>query len=449
MATPIDLLLHARWVIPVEPEGAVYPDHALAVHGGRIVDVLPSARAAARYRAREVQLLDRHALIPGLVNAHVHAAMVLFRGLADDLALMDWLEHHIWPAERRFVDPEFVRDGMRHAIAEMIAGGTTCFNDMFFFPDQGAAVAAEVGMRITAGLIVIEFPTPWARDTDEYFSKGTAVYDAYRGHPLVRTAFAPHAPYTVSDAALQRVSALAEELDVPIQMHLHETAREVDEALAASGERPLVRLKRLGFLSPRLQAVHMTALDARDIALVAEHGVHVIHCPSSNLKLASGFCPVHALQAAGVNVALGTDGAASNNRLDLLNEMRTAALLAKAQAGEARAVPAARALHMATLAGARALGMEDLTGSLLPGKAADLVAIDLGGIDTEPVYDPISQIVYAAGRECVTDVWVAGRRLLAARSFTTLDAEAILGQSRAWRARIAAEGVGSGPRGPG
>lgn len=230
MATPIDLLLHARWVIPVEPEGAVYSDHALAVHGGRIVDVLPSARATACYRAREVERLDRHALIPGLVNAHVHAPMVLFRGLADDLALMDWLEHHIWPAERRFVNAEFVRDGMRHAIAEMIAGGTTCFNDMFFFPDQGAVVAAEIGMRITAGLIVIELPTPWAQDTDEYFRKGTAVYDAYRGHPLVRTAFAPHAPYTVSDNALKRVSALAEELDVPIQMHLHETAREVDEA---------------------------------------------------------------------------------------------------------------------------------------------------------------------------------------------------------------------------
>ncbi len=443
--TDIDLLLHARWVIPVEPENAVYPGHAVAIRDDRIVDILPSREADGRYRAREIGHLDRHALIPGLVNAHTHAAMVLFRGLADDLELMDWLTQHIWPAERRYVGVEFVRDGMRHAVAEMIAGGITCFNDMFFFPDEGAAVAAEAGMRITAGLIVIEFPTPWARDTDEYFGKGTAVHDAYRGHPLVRTAFAPHAPYTVSDDALSRVSALAEELDVPIQIHLHETAREVDEALAASGERPLERLRRLGLLSPRLQAVHMTALGARDIALCAAHGVHVIHCPSSNLKLASGFCPVQALQAAGVNVALGTDGAASNNRLDLLTEMRTAALLAKAVAGEARAVPAARALHMATLAGARALGIEDLTGSLLPGKAADLVAVDLGGMEVEPVYDPVSQIVYAAGRECVTDVWVGGKRLLAARRLTTLDEDSILERTRAWRARIATEDTGSKP----
>ncbi len=443
MTTDIDCLLQARWVIPVDPEGAVYPGHAVAIKGGRIVDILPSAAAEGRYRARERVCLDRHALIPGLVNAHTHAAMVLFRGMADDLALIDWLEHHIWPAERRFVDVDFVRDGMRHAVAEMIAGGTTCCNDMFFFPDEGAAVAAAAGMRITAGLIVIEFPSAWARDTDEYIRKGTAVHDAYRGHSLVRTAFAPHAPYTVSDDALSRVSALAEELDVPIQMHVHETAREVDEALAASGERPLRRLWRLGLLSPRLQAVHMTALDADDIALCAEHGVHVIHCPSSNLKLASGFCPVQALQAAGVNVALGTDGAASNNRLDLLTEMRSAALLAKAVAGEARAVPAARALHMATLAGARALGIEDYTGSLRPGKVADLVAIDLGGIEVEPVYDPISQIVYAAGRDCVTDVWVGGNRLLAARRFTTLDAEPILDRTRAWRARIAAQSASS------
>jgi 5-methylthioadenosine/S-adenosylhomocysteine deaminase len=439
MTTDIDLVLHARWVIPVEPETAVYPDHAVAVHAGRIVEVLPSTRATERYRAREVARLARHALIPGLVNAHTHAAMVLFRGLADDLALMDWLEHHIWPAERRFVGPEFVRDGMRHAVAEMIAGGTTCCNDMFFFPGEGAAVAAEAGLRITAGLIVIEFPTPWARDTDEYFSKAAAVYDTYRDHPLVRLAFAPHAPYTVSDDALLRVSALAEELDIPIQMHVHETEGEVREALAACGERPLARLRRLGLLSPRLQAVHMTALDAQDIALIAEHGVQVIHCPSSNLKLASGFCPVHALQAAGVNVALGTDGAASNNRLDLLTEMRTAALLAKAVAGEARAVPAARALYMATLAGARAMGIDDLTGSLAPGKAADLVAIDLGGIEAEPVYDPISQIVYAAGRECVTDVWVGGEGLYRERRLKTLDGEAILARSHAWRARIAAE----------
>jgi 5-methylthioadenosine/S-adenosylhomocysteine deaminase len=433
----IDTLITARWIIPVEPERTVLEDHAIAVHKGRILEIIPQAIALTHYSANAIVDLPEHALIPGLINTHTHAAMSLFRGLADDLALMNWLTQHIWPAEQRWVSPDFVRDGTRHAIAEMIRGGTTCFNDMYFFPNQTAAVASEAGIRACVGLIVIDFPTAWASDTDAYFGKAAEVHDEYRQHPLIQTAFAPHAPYTVNDAALAKVAALAEELDLMIHMHVHETAHEVRTAYTDTGNSPLQRLQSLGLLSPRLQAVHMTQLTDREREQVAEHGVHVVHCPHSNMKLASGFCPIHALMQAGVNVALGTDGAASNNSLDMFAEMRSAALLAKAVSGDPTAVPAACALRMATLNGARALGIDALTGSLRTGKAADIVAVELGGLATQPIYDPISQLVYATNRDCVSDVWVAGQRLLQDHSLTTLDADPIKRRSTEWAMRIA------------
>jgi len=432
----IDLLLIARWIIPVEPEGAVLEHHALAIDKGRIVALLPGADAVQRYQPRETVRLPGHALLPGLINTHTHVAMNLLRGYADDLALMDWLQNHIWPAEAKWVSPEFVRDGGQLAIAEMLRGGVTCFNDMYFFPEETARVAVAAGMRATIGMIVIDFPSAYAAHTDEYFKKGLALHDEYRDHALIRTAFAPHAPYTVGDDALRRISTLAGELNVPISIHLHETAGEVREALAKTGERPLKRLERLGLISPQLLAVHMTQLEPHEIALLAAQGAHVIHCPESNLKLASGFCPVAALTKAGVNVALGTDGAASNNDLDMFGEMRTAALLAKAVAGDATAVPAAQVLRMATLNGARALGIDDVAGSLMGGKSADVIAVDLSPLETQPVHDPISQIVYAAARSQVTDVWVAGRRLLKQRELLTLDVSAISAATHLWRDRL-------------
>ncbi len=436
--TAIDTLIHARWVIPVDPHDTVLDHHAIAVHEGRIVALLPSREADEKYRPEVEHRLDGHALIPGLVNAHTHAAMSLFRGLADDLHLMDWLQNHIWPAEGKWISPEFVADGTRLAIAEMLRGGTTCFNDMYFFPDETARVADNAGMRAVVGLILIDFPTVWAANADDYLHKGIEVHDHYRHHPLIRTAFAPHAPYTVSDDPLQRVVTFAEELDLPIHMHLHETAHEVDEASRQGGLRPLARLTRLGVLSPRLVAVHMTQLGDGEIAQLASSGASVVHCPESNLKLASGFCPVQKLLDAGVNVALGTDGAASNNDLDMIGEMRSAALLGKAVARDASAVSAARTLHMATLGGARALGLDDTIGSLTPGKAADITAVDLGALETQPVYHPVSQLVYAAGREQVSDVWVAGRHLLKARELTTLDRASIIEKAHAWAERIQA-----------
>jgi 5-methylthioadenosine/S-adenosylhomocysteine deaminase len=433
----IDTLIRARWIVPVEPEGLVFEHYALAVDEGRIVELLPQDEAAQRYRATEVVDCPTHALIPGLVNAHTHASMSLFRGLADDLPLMDWLDGHIWPAEAQWVDAQFVRDGSALAIAEMLRGGTTCFNDMYFFPEATAAVAGACGVRACIGLIVIDFPSAWARNADEYLTKGVQLHEEYLSHALITTALAPHAPYTVGDEALRRIHALANELDMQIHMHVHETEDEVRQSLERFGVRPLERLAGLGLVSPRLMAVHMTQLTPGEIAQIGEAGAHVLHCPESNLKLASGFCPVQSLLQAGANVALGTDGAASNNDLDMLVEMRLAALKAKAVARDARALPAARALRMATLNGAEALGLDQEIGSLLPGKSADLVALDLGGVECEPVYNPISQIAYSIGRESVRHVWVAGRQLLRDRALTTLDEGEVVAKARAWRDRIA------------
>ena len=433
---PADLVLSASWIVPVEPTGCVLEGHALAVRDGAIAALGPADEMDARFSPRERVHLDGHALVPGFVNAHTHAAMTLFRGLADDLPLDAWLAEHVWPAEARFVDEAFVRSGTRLAAAEMLMGGTTCFNDMYFFPDVVGEVARDVGIRAVLGLIVLEVPTAWAGDRDSYFSRGLEVHETFRGDALVATALAPHAPYTVGDEAFERVRDLSERLGLPVHIHLHETAREVEDAVRETGERPFVRLSRLGLVNSRLAAVHMTNLLPGEIEELAARGASVLHCPESNLKLASGLCPVPRLAAAGVNVALGTDGAASNNDLDMLGEMRTAALLGKLAAGDATACPAADVLRMATLGGARSLGLDDRIGSLEPGKSADAAAIDLRGPDTQPVYNPISQVVYAATRAHVREVWVAGRRVVRGGVLETLDAAETVREAQEWRARI-------------
>ncbi|MBI3546209.1 MAG: TRZ/ATZ family hydrolase [Gammaproteobacteria bacterium] len=432
----IDTLINARWVIPIEPDGVTLEHHSVAVHDGKIVELLASTDAAKRYRAAETIHLAQHAVIPGLINAHTHVAMSLFRGLADDLLLMDWLQKHIWPAEAKWVNPDFVRDGTELAMAEMLKSGVSCFNDMYFFPDVTARAAQDAGMRACVGLIMIDFPSAWAQNNDEYFRKGLKLHDELRNSDLVSTAFAPHAPYTVSDAPLEKIRTYADELDIPIHMHVHETAHEVEGSLKQYGKRPLARLADLGLLTPRLLAVHMTQLLADEIATLAKAGVNVLHCPSSNLKIASGFCPVHTLAQAGVNVAIGTDGAASNNNLDMLEETHIAALLAKGVSHDATAVPARLALRMATLNGAKALGLDTRVGSLTAGKAADITAIDLSDISSQPVFDAISQIIYSVSRDQVSDVWVNGKRLLASRRLTTLDESALWAKAQEWRSKI-------------
>lgn len=426
----IDTLLHARWVVPVEntltgPDVHYLECHSIAIHEERILDILPTDKAREIYDANVEIHYKQHALLPGLVNAHTHAAMNLFRGLADDLTLMDWLQNHIWPAETQWVNEEFVQQGTELAVAEMLRSGTTCFNDMYFFPDVVARIAAKAGIRAAVGMIVLDFPTVWARHADEYIEKGLELHDNYRTDELISTTFAPHAPYTVSDEPLQKIRMLADELGLAVHMHVHETADEVSESKEKSGKRPLQRLADLGLVSPNLLAVHMTQLEPGEIEQLATSGSHVIHCPESNLKLASGFCPVNDLLKAGVNVALGTDGAASNNSLDMLGEMKTAALLAKGVSNDATAVPAHETLKMATLNGAKALGFEKETGSLVTGKYADIIAVDFDTIETSPVYDPVSHIVYCCSREQVSDVWVAGKHVMKNRILTTMDIDEI------------------------
>ena len=435
--TAIDTLIHARWIIPVIPEQKVYENCSLAIRAGKILALLPTREASARYRAEQEIRLDRHALIPGLINTHTHAAMSLLRGLADDRPLMEWLEQHIWPTEQKWVDPTFVADGSRLAIGEMLRSGTTTFADQYFFPEATAATARESGMRAQIAFPIVDFPTPWSRDADDALQKGLDLRDDYRAHERIDVVLAPHAPYTVGDETLGKIAVYANELQVPVQMHLHETRGEVERALAETGERPLQRLQRLGLLSPQTLCVHMTAVDDSDIELLQTSGAHVAHCPRSNLKLASGFCPAAQMLQAGVNVALGSDGAASNNGLDLLAEANTAALLAKAVSGDAGALPAHQALAMATINGARALGLDEITGSLEVGKSADLAAIDLGGLEQQPLHNPASQLIYTANGHNVTDVWVAGKQLLQDRQLKTINEAEVIQRARQWRARIA------------
>jgi 5-methylthioadenosine/S-adenosylhomocysteine deaminase len=435
---PCDLLIEAGWVVPVVPHGVVLENHAVAVTGGVIVAVLPIAEARVRFAPSQTVARPDAALIPGLVNAHTHNPMTLLRGIADDLPLMEWLQGHIWPIEGAVIGPEFVADGVSLSVAEMLRGGTTCANDNYFFPDVQAAVYKRHGFRARVGLPVIDFPTAWAKSSDEYFDRAGEVHDQWRDDPLVATTFAPHAPYTVSDANFERIRMFADQLDVPVHLHTHETAQEVFDSLKLHGQRPLARLDRLGLLNDRLIAVHMTQLNDAEIALCAERGVSVVHCPESNLKLASGFCPVGKLHRAGVNIAIGTDGCASNNDLDMFGETRTAALLAKAVADDASALDAASALHAATLGGARALGFDAAVGSIEIGKQADLACVDLGQIETQPLHHVISQLIYATGRHQVSDVWIAGRAKLQSRELVDIDTAALIANAKQWRTRIAA-----------
>lgn len=412
MSEAVDLLIEPRWIIPIEPHGIVLEAHSVAVRDGRVAAVLPTETARTRYTPEQTVTLPEHVLLPGLVNAHTHAAMTLLRGLGDDLPLMRWLNEAIWPAETRLVCADFVHDGTMLACAEMLRGGVTCFSDMYFFPEAAAQAATQAGVRCVLGIIAIEFPTAYASDADDYLAKGLATRDEWRGDPLVNFAMAPHAPYTVSDRTFGRILMLAEQLDLQIHLHIHETVHEIEESIAQHGVRPIERLQRLGLVGPSLIGVHAVHLSHDEIELLARNACSIVHCPSSNMKLASGIAPIQQLKDAGVRVGLGSDGAASNNRLDILQEMRQAALLSKVATGDASSLPAHQSLRMATLDGATALGLGEQVGSIETGKLADLTAIDLGDWITTPCFDPASHVVYVAAREQVSHVWVGGQARL-------------------------------------
>jgi 5-methylthioadenosine/S-adenosylhomocysteine deaminase len=408
MKQQVSLIIEARWVLPVVPSHTLLEHHAIVIDAEKIIAVCPIAEAFSQYQSNEVVKLNNHVLMPGLINLHTHAAMSLMRGLADGVALQPWLQNHIWPAENKLVSPNFVYDGTVLAAAEMLSGGVTTFNDMYFFPEAAAEASIKMGLRANLGLVVIEFPTQYANDADSYIKKGLDARDHYREQPLVSFSFAPHAPYTVSDDTFQRIGMLANQVNIGVHTHLHETKEELSQSNKNYGLRPVSRLANLDLLGPNVTFAHCVHMNEVEMRLLAEHGCSVAHCPSSNLKLASGIAPISQYIQYNINVGLGTDGAASNNRLDIFTEMRLAALLAKGESGNATAVPAHTAIEMATINGAKALGIEDKIGSIEVGKRADLAAISFSDIEMQPCFDPVSHLVYVAGREQVSHVWVDG-----------------------------------------
>ena len=433
---PVDLIIEAEWIIPIVPPNVVLKNHAVAVNEGKIVALAPSSEINSRFQAKQRLILDKHILTPGLINSHGHIAMSLLRGHADDLPLQRWLEEYIWPTETKYVNDQFVEVGAELAIAEMIRSGTTCFSDMYFFPDQTANVALQSQIRCQIAFPILEFPSPWAADADSYISKGLALYDNYRREPLIDICFGPHAPYTVSDETFKRIAPLAIELQANIQVHLHETANEINQSIKDYGCRPLQRLANLDILTPQTQCVHMTQINREDIDLLTENGCHVVHCPESNLKLASGFCPVTQLIDAGVNVAIGTDSCASNNNLDLFGELHTASLLGKAVAEDAAALNSHQTLAMATIQGAKALNIDEQVGSLEVGKAADIIAIAIDDLEQTPLYDPASTLVYTHNGHRVTHSWVQGKPLMLDRQLLTVNREEIMLKVDFWQKKL-------------
>lgn len=432
----VDHIIHARWLITGIEKQETLANHSLIIDKDKIKEILPTAEANKRYSSNNIHDYNQHAIMPGMINSHTHIGMNFFRGLADDLALMNWLNNYIWPAEKKWVNHEFVRDASLLAMAEMIRGGTTCFNDMYFFL-QATAEAAEIsGMRAHIGITVIEFPTNWAQTTDEYFEKGLEFYEQYKHHPRITTTFAPHAPYTISDATFLKIKEIADKYHLKINLHVHETLDEINQSMEKYKKRPIKRLQELGILSPQLIAIHLAQLNDEDIDILAATQPNIVHCPESNMKLASGVCPVEKLRARGINVALGTDSVASNNDLDMIGEVRSAAFLAKLSTMNPESLNAHEAISLATMNGAKALGTDHITGSLTAGKAADFIAIDLEQIETLPLYHPTSQIVYSSSRQQVTDVWVAGKQLMKNRQLLTLDEEELKAKAKMWGRKI-------------
>lgn len=433
----IDLIVEAACILPMHDTTTVLKNHAIAVHEGKIVAIADPETIHKNYEAKRLIKRPNHALLPGFVNAHTHTPMNLLRGLADDFPLMTWLTEHIWPAEMKFMSDAFIHDGTTLAIAEMIRSGTTCFNDMYFFHEPIIAATLETGIRGNIGLFVIEFPSPFAKDATEYLAKAKNTLANQPRHDLLQYTIAPHAIYSVNDDTLRRCKALADDYQVRMHMHVQETAHEVTESITKTGKRPLRRLQELGLLDSRFMAAHMTQIDNEDRELLKHSGAHVIHCPQSNMKLASGICPITQLNQDGINIAIGTDGVASNNDLNMIEEMRSATLLAKVATLEATAIPANLALQMSTLGGAKALGLEKSIGSLEVGKQADFISVDLDQIEMLPLYHPHAQIVYAANRDNITDVFVSGRALLENRELTTLDLEKAKHTAKQWANKVA------------
>lgn len=434
------LLVAGGTVLTLDAEDTVIENGAVAIESGRIVAVGPAAEVAAAHPGLRRLDATGKIVLPGLINTHTHVPMTLFRGLADDLALMDWLQNHIFPAEAALVDEDFVRAGTRLACLEMLAGGTTTFVDMYYYEDAIAEEAKRCGMRAVVGETLIDFPAPDNATWDEALAYTRRFVERWQGDPRITAAVAPHSAYTVSGEHLRAAAAMAEELDAPLLTHLAEAPSEMEQVRAKTGTTSVAWMDSLGVLTDRMLAAHVVWPTPAEIDLLAARRVGVAHCPQSNMKTAAGIAPVPALLAAGVAVGLGTDGAASNNDLDLWEEIDTAAKLHKAAALDPTLIDARTALRMATIEGARALDMEDEIGSLEPGKRADLLVVGTGSFHQRPFYDPHSLLVYSTKASDVESVVVDGRLVVENGRVLTLDADAVLAEAAAWQGRVADAG---------
>lgn len=404
----VSKVLSPSWLVTAEKQQPILTDYSIVIEQDKILDILPTIEVHSVYQADQVVELPGQLIMPGMVNAHSHVSMSLMRGYADDLPLMTWLNDYIWPAERAVLSEAYVKDASLFGCAEMLQSGITTFNDMYFFPEATATAVKQSGIRANLGLVVIEFPSSYAEDAEAYLNKGFAAHDSWRDETRITTSIAPHAPYTVSNDTFEKVLTYSDQLDLTIHTHLHETVDEINESISAFGVRPIQRLDDLGVLSPQLIAAHAVHVTDSEIELLTNYGCHISHCPASNAKLGSGIAPVAQLHQHGVNICIGSDGVASNNRTDLFAEMRLAAMLCKGINQDAAILNAQALIEMVTINGAKALGLNETIGSITIGKQADLIAVNVSDLSIAPCYDPISHLVYACGREHVTHTWVDG-----------------------------------------
>jgi 5-methylthioadenosine/S-adenosylhomocysteine deaminase len=430
------IIISASWIFTSDLEDQLLSDHSVVIENDKIIDLVPQSKVFDEYEANETYQLTDHILIPGLINTHTHAAMSLFKGFADDLPLQEWLNNHIWPAEKEFVNPSFVKDGSILGLSEMIKSGVTTFNDMYFFPGATAEAVKELGVRSNIGLVVLDFPTNYATDPEDYLLKGFEFRDKWRNEELITTSIAPHAPYSVSDEAFTLINTYSEELNINIHTHLHETQWEIEASIDKYGITPVQRLNNLGIIGPSLTAAHCVYLNDQDMGILAKNKVSIVHNPSSNMKLGSGIADVAKMLKQNLSVSLGTDSSASNNRLDIMEEMRLAALLIKGSTKSPESIPANEAIKMATINGAKALGLGSVIGSIEKNKKADLVAIDLSAIENQPIYNPISTLVYSSSRSDVSYVWIDGKIKLKEKSLVNIDEERIIQLAKKWQRKL-------------
>lgn len=429
----VNQLIEARWGVPMShPHPEIMEHWAVAVSEGVIVATGPADRLKQIYTSDEHIQLTKHVLLPGFINAHAHSPMVLLRALSDDVRLKNWLEDCIWPAEKSLISQSFIEDGMCLAIAEMLRTGTTCINEHYFMPSIAAQTCQTMGMRAVIGLWVGDIQLPWAPSVDACFEAGLTLLDQAQFSDIIQFSWAPHSPYLLNDTELKKLASYSHSTQLPVHIHCHETQHEIEHSMRTLGLRPLARLAASGLLNEKLILVHMVETNQEDLAQLVTAGAHVITCPKSNAKLASGHAPLLEIRSAGVNVGLGTDSAASNNSLDMLEECRMMALLNKAVTRNPAALSAYECLYAATMGNAHALGLEAQVGSIDVGKKADLIAFNLDSLNTYPHHHPIAQLVYAAHSQQISHVWTQGRLRIKEGSFVDIDEQKLKRIAKHW-----------------